>query len=345
MTPHAIILAGGSGTRLWPLSQPSFPKHLLTLHGDMSLLQQTASRLLPQIPAERIITVTHKDHLRHAQNQLKKISPQLAENILAEPEAKNTLPAIAWAVSHISSLNPQAIIGVFPSDHIIDNPNRFHSALKEAFVAASEGYLVTFGVQPTFPATGYGYIETGDFLGKDLRTIKSFTEKPDEEKARSYLKKGRYYWNAGLFAFSVKTFQEELKKYHPSLYDLIKTIKPGKKIDEIYGKLPSLSIDYGLMEKTSKGVVIPVDMDWNDLGSWEALYEIEKKDKDKNVTKGKVLALDTHSSLLLSNKKLIATIGLENIVVIETDEAILVSSRDRVQDVKKIVERLKKESR
>lgn len=334
---YAILLAGGSGTRLWPLSRRLTPKHLLAFIGKQSLLQQTASRLMVRIPPERVVTVTHEDHVFEARDQLGALDPGFKSRILAEPESRNTLPAIAWAVRDILKEEPEATIGVFPSDHWIQDEKAFGAAIDRAAKVAEDGYLVTLGTRPTRPETGYGYIHAGRPLDHSgAFEVKAFVEKPDLETAREYLRQGNFYWNSGLFVFRASVFQGELKRLQPALFESIRTL--GQKG---YASLPNLSIDYGIMEKAKRVAVIPAQFLWNDLGSWEAVYEQNAKDESKNVIQGNILSQSTHSSLLISKKGLLATIGLRDVVVVQTEDAVLVSPRNRVQEVKALVEKLR----
>lgn len=348
---YGVILAGGSGTRLWPLSRSLNPKHLFpslvpSLGGEKSLFQQTVLRLLKGIAPERVLTVTHEDHRFEVLRQLRELGPDFLEGILAEPVANNTLPAISWAVAQIAARDPEAIVGVFPSDHLITDDQAFHDSFDKAVRVASRGYLVTFGIPVTGPETGYGYIQAGASLNHSgaFRAL-SFVEKPDRETALSYLKKGNYYWNSGLFVFRVADFLAELQKQEPEIgkatAQIVASRNDPSRIKALYPTIKKISIDHGIMEKAERVAVVPSNFGWNDLGSWEAIYQVLEKDEGQNVIQGDVLSYDTSSSLLISKKGLVAAIGLEGIAVIRTDDAVLVSPRERVQDVKKIVDLLK----
>lgn len=341
----AVILAGGSGTRLWPVSRTHLPKHLLNLHFEDSLLQQTMRRVLTRVPAGNVFTVTHERHRFEVRDHLQSVHPTLAENVLAEPESRNTLPAISWAVAEIAKRRPDALIGVFPSDHWIGNLPAFGEDLDLAFLTAAEDYLVTLGIRPTGPETGYGYIQIKSPLnGGEVFTVGAFREKPDAATAAEYLKNGGVYWNSGLFFFSASRFLTELKAAEPAMFEAVHEIvrtSPPKDLKTLYGRMKNISIDYGLMERTQRAAVVAARFDWSDLGSWESLYRQGNKDEWQNVVEGHVLNVDTSSSLLVSKKGFLATIGLNDMVVVQTDDAVLVSPRDRVQEVKEIVGKLK----
>ncbi len=346
MDLFSIILAGGSGTRLWPLSRGSSPKHLLPLNGEETLIQQTARRLLSSVPPEKIITVTHENHYLEIREQLSKIHPKLVEKILTEPCANNTLPAIAWAVAAIAEEDSSATIGVFPADHAIPNNAFWTEDFNHALEVAQQGYIVTFGVKPTAPEIGYGYIQTGAPLpSTPAFQVLSFTEKPNAEKAALYLKSGGYYWNTGMFIFRAEVFSKELLKWEPGIYENIKKIILSKNdvslVKTAYSTIKKISIDHGIMEKADKVAMLPARFEWNDLGSWESIYQQMHKDDRKNATRGKILLSDVDRSLFISQNGLIAAIGMKDTIVIQTEDAVLVSPRDRVQKVKDIVEHLK----
>ncbi|MBI2082650.1 MAG: mannose-1-phosphate guanylyltransferase/mannose-6-phosphate isomerase [Deltaproteobacteria bacterium] len=338
---YGVILAGGSGTRLWPLSRRLYPKHLLSFNEQESLLQITARRILSRISPQQVTTITHLDHLHEVHQQLQAVHQDLTKQIFAEPEARNTLPAIAWATGFLHQKDPEALIMVFPSDHLIQGEEALHSSLSKAVSIARDGYLVTLGIRPTGPATGYGYICAGQALnGTEAFRIQSFTEKPDSETAHSFIKNGHYYWNAGIFAFAAKTFQEELKSIHPEIYEMMQ--KWIHKRELSYGSLPHLSIDYGIMEKTKKGAIIPADISWSDLGSWEAVYEHSNKDTSDNLIQGNVVVSDCHDSLFVSREGCLAAIGLSGMAVVQTEGATFISPLNRTSEVKKIVEQMVK---
>ena len=341
---YAVILCGGSGTRLWPLSRSLKPKHLLPLNGDSTLLQQTARRVCQKIPASRLITVTHESHRFEVKGQLAEILPDAVNGVMAEPIAKNTLAAIAIAVRRIHDMDPTAIIGVFASDHAIDDESAFIAAWDAAEVAAEAGYLALLGIKPTEAATGYGYIKPGASLNLgadhlDIVAVTSFVEKPDRENAERYIKEG-YLWNSGMFVFRADAFMEKLARYQPDISAVILNITDDN-ITQQYEKLPSLSMDHGLVELCGKVAVVPVDMAWSDLGNWESIYQRHAKDANKNVTHGEVVSTDTNGSLLWSETGILATLGVDNLVVIQTADATLICDRNRTEEVKLIVDQVK----
>ena len=334
---YAVILCGGSGTRLWPLSRTLRPKQLLPLNGEQTLLQQTAERLCKHISPANLITVTHQDHRFDVKGQLAEILPEAISGVFAEPCARNTLPAIAWAVSKIRREDPQAIIGVFPSDHSIGNEQAFLSAWRSAEVAASEGYLTLLGITPTEPATGYGYIQPSEvltMLGAELAVHKvaKFVEKPDIKKAKGLVADG-YLWNSGMFVFRADVFMQMLMQYQPQIASKVAAMEDAD-ASVSYAELPNISMDYGLAEKADKVAVVPVSMDWSDLGSWDSIYQRHEKNSDSNVVQGEVMALDTHDSLLWNTHGLLATLGVSNLAVIQTADATLICDRSRTEDIK-----------
>lgn len=342
---YAVILCGGSGTRLWPLSRALRPKQLLALNGKGSLLQQTVLRLLKHVDAGNLITVTHEDHRFEVKGQLAELSVDTLPGVMAEPCARNTLPAIAWAVSSIHRKSPDAVVGVFPSDHSIDNEDAFLNAWISAEEAAGSEYLALLGVTPTAPVTGYGYIETSEV---SIKTIKSdgsifevarFVEKPSQEDAEKFIREG-YLWNSGMFVFRADVFMSLLAKYQPGIASIISGLT-DKNLTSEYEKLPNLSMDYGLAEKASKVAVVPADMAWSDLGSWNSIYQRNEKNNDSNVTQGDVVTLDTHDSLIWNTHGLLATLGVSNLAVIQTADATLVCDRSRTEDIKRLVEQVK----
>ncbi len=344
---YAVILCGGSGKRLWPLSRTLRPKQLLALNGEQTLFQQTAVRLSQHIDPSCLYTVTHEDHKFEVKGQLAALFPQGVEHVLAEPCSRNTLPAIAWATYQIYQQNPDALIGVFASDHAIDIEAAFLNAWETAEQAATKDSLVLFGIKPHEPATGYGYIKPSTDLAFNtampIHQVAEFVEKPDLAHAEEFVSEG-YLWNSGMFVFKAITFMQLLRQYQPAIHQQILTLAPENLI-EVYSQFPSLSMDHGLAEPlaqaAAKVAVVPVDMAWSDLGSWDSIYARHAKDSDNNVTHGDVVSLDTQNSLIWTETGLVATLGLDNVVVIQTADATLVCDRSRTEDIKALVAEVK----
>ncbi|MDP1595540.1 MAG: mannose-1-phosphate guanylyltransferase/mannose-6-phosphate isomerase [Methylotenera sp.] len=344
---YAVILCGGSGTRLWPLSRTLRPKQLLALNGEQTLLQQTAQRLTLHIDPAHLFTVTHEDHKFEVKGQLAELFPVAVANVLAEPSAKNTLPAIAWATYQIYQQDQSALIGVFASDHSIDNEEAFLSAWQTAEQAAEQDYLVLLGIKPHEPATGYGYIKPSEQLPFEgelpVHQVAQFVEKPDLAKAQQFVSNG-YLWNSGMFVFKASTFMQMLARYQSEIYQQVCQMNPDN-LAESYAIFPSLSMDYGLAEvlakQAEKIAVVPVDMAWSDLGSWDSIYARHAKDLNNNVTHGEVVSLDTQNSLIWTEAGLVATLGLNNVVVIQTADATLICDKSRAEDIKILVEKVK----
>ncbi len=337
---YAIILCGGSGTRLWPLSRTTRPKQLLALNGKDTLLQQTARRLLQHISPSNLYTVTHEDHRFEVKGQLAELTEASVGNVLAEPCARNTLPAIAWAVSRIHRMEASALVGVFPSDHAVDDEQAFLAAWRSAELAAEQGYLALLGIKPTEPATGYGYIQPASALtvqGAELpvHEVAKFVEKPNAEKAQKFVSDG-YLWNSGMFVFRADVFMEMLQAHQPEMYRQILSLPDGD-FSAAYAEFDNLSIDYGIAEKADKVAVVPVDMQWSDLGSWDSIHRRRAKNEENNVIEGDVIALDTQDSLLWSTHGLVAALGVSNIAIVQTADATLVCDRSRTEDIKALV--------
>jgi mannose-1-phosphate guanylyltransferase / mannose-6-phosphate isomerase len=340
---YAIILCGGSGTRLWPLSRTLRPKQLLALNGDLTLLQQTTQRLLAHVSAANLFTVTHEDHKFEVKGQLAEVALEAVNNVLAEPCARNTLPAIAWAVNQINQLDPNAMIGVFASDHAIDKTDAFLQAWQTAELAADDDYLVLLGIKPHEPATGYGYIKPSQQLSYNgelpVLKVERFVEKPDVEKARQFVSDG-YLWNSGMFVFKAQTFMQMLQKYQPEMAQQVVSMNEDN-FAETYANFDNVSMDYGLAELAEKVAVVPVDMAWSDLGSWDSIYQRHEKDAQNNVTHGQVLSQETTNSLLWTETGLLAILGVDNIAVIQTADATLICDKNRSEDIKALVAQVK----
>ena len=343
---YGLILAGGSGSRLWPLSRELYPKQLLNIQNTDSLLQETFLRLRECMPASNILSMTGVKHISTVKYQLF----SLVDNpiVLSEPISKNTAPAIALAAKYIlEKTNTDPVILVVPSDHLINDTEKFVNTVKYGESIAELGYIVTFGVTPSYPEIGYGYINVTDKHIEKGFKVNKFVEKPDVELAKKYIEEGTYYWNSGIFMFKASVLLEELAKYSPDIYSKLDNFDFSSS-DEIpfteFDKMPNISIDYAVMEKSDKIALLKLESDWNDLGSWKSIYDVSKKDKDGNVKIGHVLDEGSKNSLMYSSSKLVATIGLENMVIVETEDAILACKSDKTQEVKKIFDTLKKQN-
>ena len=338
-----IILAGGSGSRLWPLSRELYPKQLLNLNSDKSLLQSTFERL--KTCTSNILSITNTKHASNVRMQLSELTEKPL--VLSEPVAKNTAPAIVLATKFVmQSTNSDPIIIVVPSDHLIENNDKFISTVKKGEKLAEQGYIVTFGIQPSYPETGYGYINTSEKLLDGFK-VKEFVEKPNLETAKNYLKAGTYFWNSGIFMFKASTLFSETIKNAPEIAKISENFdfSNSSEIPFIeFDKMPSISIDYAIMEKSDKIALVKLESDWNDLGSWQSIYDVSPKDTNGNVFVGHVIDEDSKNSFVYSSSKLVATIGLEDTVIVETEDAILACKKDKTQDVKHIYETLKKQN-
>ena len=343
---YGLILAGGSGSRLWPLSRELYPKQLLNIQNSQSLLQSTFIRLKEYINPKNIISMTGVKHLSNVKYQLSAI----AENpiVLSEPISKNTAPAIILGCKYISEISKEdSVILVVPSDHSIKDTKSFIETVKEAEKIAEQGYIVTFGIKPSYAETGYGYINTTNTRIENGYKVNKFVEKPDEVTAERYIKEGNYYWNGGIFMFKASVLLEQASKYAPDIYKNLKNFDFTKSSEIPYiefDKMPSISIDYAVMEKSDKIALVELKSDWNDLGSWKSIYDVSKKDENGNVKIGHVLDEGSKNSFVYSQSKLVATIGLEDIILVETEDAVLACKADKSQDVKKIFDTLKKQN-
>ena len=334
-----VILAGGSGTRLWPLSREEYPKQFLKLNDEKSLLRQTAERLLSFLSPEDLIVVTRKEYKFHVKAHLSGLE---GYHLLCEPEGRNTAPAIAFGLAFAKEklrILPDEAFLICPSDHVIRPTEAFLKAVEKASQVAREGFLVTFGVKPTRPETGYGYLKRGRPLREGAFYVERFTEKPDLETAQEYLKEGSYFWNAGIFLFTLRGFEEELSTHAPEIFSLYKA--GFLALEEKFFQLPDISIDYALMEKSRKVATVPLEAQWSDIGSWDALFDLLEKDEAGNAKKGRIVSLDTRNSLLWGDRRLTATIGLKDHLVVETQDAILIVKRGETQKVSRLVKKLK----
>jgi mannose-1-phosphate guanylyltransferase/mannose-6-phosphate isomerase len=352
---HPVILSGGSGTRLWPRSRTAYPKQFLKLITHNSLLQDTAARVSDPGAFARPLVVCNEEHRFIIAEQLREIGVA-PSHIMLEPVARNTAPAVAVAAAILAAEDPGALMLVLAADHAIEDEVMFRNAISVAAGAAAEGFLVTFGIKPSRPETGYGYILRGKRLGtrEGCFAVESFVEKPDRATAEKYLAAGGYFWNSGMFLFSASAFLDECDRYEPEIRKAAEGAVADAKRDldflrlarEPFAAAPSKSIDYAVMERTDRAAVVPADIGWNDVGSWASIWEIGKKDAHGNVLDGKVLALETKNSLISSNDgPLVAALGVDNLAVVATSDAVLVLPLDRAQDVKSVIDRLRSEHR
>ncbi|WP_236172806.1 mannose-1-phosphate guanylyltransferase/mannose-6-phosphate isomerase [Pseudomonas pseudonitroreducens] len=343
-----VILSGGSGSRLWPLSRKQYPKQFLALTGEHTLFQQTLSRLVFE-GMEPPVVVSNQEHRFIVQEQLEELSLK-TQSILLEPFGRNTAPAVAIAAMKLMAEGRDELLLILPADHVIEDQRAFQRALALATNAAEKGEMVLFGVPANRPETGYGYIKAGDERGlpDGVIRVERFIEKPDETRAQQFVEDGGYFWNSGMFLFRASRFLEELKKHDADIYDtcllaLERSQHDGELISidaATFECCPDNSIDYAVMEKTRRACVVPLSAGWNDVGSWSSIWEVHDKDDDGNVTMGDVMVHDSHNCLVHGNGKLVSVIGLEDIVVVETKDAMMIAHKDRVQDVKKVVNQL-----
>ena len=348
---YAVILAGGSGTRFWPMSRERMPKQFLDVTGKGSLLSQTLRRISPVVRPEKIIIVANKIFKKEINTHVQEFGVP-KHNILLEPEAKNTAPAICLAASFIHKHAPDGIMAVFPSDHMILNKKEFLSVLMKAVRLAKKGHIVTLGIQPHRPDTGYGYLKTiiGKLDGEDVLLVEKFTEKPDIRRARRFLKANgtgsRYYWNSGMFIWKSSVILKEFSRHLPEVLSAFSGKLTSAYIKKAYHNLPKVSIDKGILEKADDVVAVPAEnIGWSDLGTWESMSEVMQKDKYNNIFSGNSVSVGCRSTMVIGGSRLVATVGLKDMIIIDTPDALLVCSKDSSQDVKDIVSLLKKEGR
>lgn len=344
---YAVILAGGTGTRFWPVSRKANPKQFLKITGQATLLQETLARISPRIQGRHIYIVTNAAYRRAIQSQSARYNVPKA-NILLEPEGKNTAPAICWAAARIHASDPDAVMVVLPSDHLILNRKKFLAVLTEALHLAGQDFLVTLGIVPTRPETGYGYLKTTrtKLRSRVIQRVARFTEKPSLAKARGFVKKKNYYWNSGMFVWKSAVILDAFRDFLPEVYRSIGTKASGAQVRKVWRQLPSISVDYGILEKAKNVAAVPAPgIQWSDLGSWESLAEVLPKDRQGNILKGDIIAVDSTDSVVWGNQKVIACVGLDNIIVIDTPDALLVCRKNRSQDVKNVVSILQRKNR
>ncbi len=343
-----VILSGGSGTRLWPLSREAYPKQFLALAGEQTMLQATWQHVAP-IAGRAPLVVANEEHRFVAAEQLQQLGVE-PQAILLEPVGRNTAPAIAVAALEATLEDGDPVLLVLPSDHVIADEAAFRAAVLSALPAAQEGKLVTFGIVPTGPETGYGYIKASS--GGAVRAVDRFVEKPDADTARQYVESGEYFWNSGMFLFKASRYLAELELFQPDMlaasrnaWQLARRDTDFTRLDkDAFAAVPADSIDYAVMEKTADAVVVPLDAGWNDVGSWTALRDVSAQDADGNAHHGDVIAIDCRNTYAYG-ERLIALVGLDDVIVVETDDAVMVGRSDRMQEIKQVVARLKAEQR
>lgn len=352
---YGIILAGGAGTRLWPLSRELSPKQLLELFGTDSLIKRTVNRLTKLVPEDHVVILTSERLFDEIRNHLLSGKPSYrGVRYLLEPAARNTAPAVLFAAWRIAKEDPDAVIGVFPSDHYIERDDALLAAVRFAADVARQGWLVTFGLKPERPETGFGYIEAGDTIlaGGGFHALRAarFTEKPDRATAERFVNSGNFFWNSGMFVFTVRDIIEAGRKYFPEAIEALETLDDldeeeyAERAREIFEGITAISIDYAIMEKSDRVAVIPVDIGWKDVGSLPAIEEFYEKDAAGNVRIGKIVDLDSENSIFYSDSRLVAGIGLKDMMVIDTRDATLVCPKERAQDVGKLAGLLKERS-
>ena len=349
----AVIMAGGVGSRFWPLSREKTPKQFLPIISDKSMIEETVQRLIPLFPESKILTISNA-----AQAQtIKSLLPNLLEeNILVEPQGKNTAPSLLLATASIYLDNPSAVLAVLPADHLITDPETFLKKLTAGALLASQSpELITFGIPPTLPATGYGYIQFSQdnptsVQNEKFFSVQEFKEKPDYEQAVHFLKEGNYFWNSGMFLWQAKTFAQKLEQHAPSMYSYWLNIlealekKDSRSLSDIFAEIPSISIDYALMEKASGVRMCEGNFGWSDVGSWSALSEIWERDDQANTHRGQHLSFNAHNCFVYNPDKFTALIDVQDIIVVNTDDSLLVCHKDSDQKVKELVDTLKKKN-
>ncbi|WP_045215640.1 mannose-1-phosphate guanylyltransferase/mannose-6-phosphate isomerase [Desulfonatronovibrio magnus] len=346
-----VILAGGSGTRLWPLSRKLYPKQFLAFGGELSMLQQSVMRL-QGLQCSSPLLVCNEDHRFLTAEQMRQMGHEDI-TILLEPEGRNTAPAIALAALHATSNGNDPILLIMAADHHIQDQQAFHESVSKAADQAGKDWLVTFGIVPGSPETGYGYIQRGQEIQGQAYRVERFVEKPDSDTAAAYLKAGDYYWNSGMFMFRAGRYLEELKKFEPDILASCSAALQNARQDmhfvrvdkDAFSACPSDSIDYAVMEKTQDAAIVPMEAGWSDVGSWSSLWDLLPRDAEGNSCKGDVITLETSNSLLLSDNRLVATLGVQDLVVVETKDAVLVAHKNRAQEIKALVNHIKSSGR
>ncbi|NOY78589.1 MAG: NTP transferase domain-containing protein [Calditrichaeota bacterium] len=351
---YAVIMAGGIGTRFWPRSRIEKPKQFLKIFGDETLIQQTYQRLLPLIPSENIYFVINTNQKEEIKKQLPFV-PE--ENIIIEPYGKNTAPCIGLAALHLKRRNPNSVMAVLPADHLIQDTNQFLKILRiGTSILEKESCLITIGITPTYPATGYGYIQyNGSICTQENVTayhVKTFAEKPNLDTAKKFIMSGDFLWNSGMFLWKTQDILKEMEEHVPEIYDSLQKIEPSigtaaypEALERAYQEIRGISIDYAVMEKSQRVCVIKSEFGWSDVGSWEEVYNLLAKDKSKNAVVGKAILRDSKGCLIYSPDQLVATIGLKDMIVIQSGNALLVCPKNRSQEVKELVDYLKRKKK
>jgi mannose-1-phosphate guanylyltransferase len=353
MSFYALIMAGGGGTRLWPLSRQARPKQALKLVGDRTMFQHAVDRVRPIFPPDRILVVTGPDHVAELRDQASDLP---SEGFIVEPMGRGTAPAIGLGAIHIQKRDPRAVMAVLTADHYIRDVERFRRALSAAATVAQAGHLVTLGIKPTFASTGYGYIEQGDPLdtvdGFSVFRAARFTEKPDAKAAAQMIESGHFAWNSGMFIWRadriMAEFARQMPDFHTQLLQVeaaLSTPEYGSTLARVWPQVERQTIDYGVMEGADDVAVLPVDIGWSDVGSWSSMEELRDADAHGNVVVGDCLRIDTENTIVFSEGRLVATIGVKDLIVVETDEAVLVCPREREQEVRRVVRRLREMGR
>lgn len=347
---HAIVPAGGSGTRLWPLSRAHRPKFLLPLPGPRTMIQETVGRLLPLCDARNLLIMTGRVHAGEVRQQLPDLDP---DQVVVEPVPRGSGPAIGLGVAIVAKRDPNAVVGSFAADHIVTEPGRFEAAVRAAIETARDGYLVTIGIQPSYPETGYGYIRSGSAIGQHddltISRVEEFKEKPDVITAERYVESGQYLWNASMFVWQARTLMDELRRHLPDLAAALDTIATAwdtperdRTMAELWPSIRDVTIDHGILEKSDRVAVVPGDFGWTDLGDWHGFGSVSCDDPAANTAiNAELLANDVQGAVVMGNGRLVAMLGVRDIVVVDTDDALLICDRSRAQEVRELVEALK----
>uniref|UniRef100_A0A7C3QX25 mannose-1-phosphate guanylyltransferase n=1 Tax=Leptospirillum ferriphilum TaxID=178606 RepID=A0A7C3QX25_9BACT len=355
-----IIMAGGSGTRFWPLSRELFPKQFLSLDGHSSLLQGTIDRISPLIPQERLWIMVGPKHESETRRIIRLAETEgLPAKVFVEPQSRNTLAPLAIASVYLARTDPEAVLAVMASDHIITPAEKFLALMHQACsIAGRHDAILTFGIPPSRPETGFGYIETGKIIQEESTDlaqvfhVANFVEKPDRERAERFVSGKKHLWNSGMLAFRARLFLEELRIHQPHFYEALQafeetigTGKESKALASLYSRAPETSVDYGLLEKSTRVWTVSSMLDWKDVGSWSALDDISEKDTDGNIVRGNVLSFHNKNCILFGDKRILATIGLKDMIIVDTDDATLVCHKDEAQKVREVVKELRKKNR